>query len=75
MNKMFNGCSSLIKVDISNFNINKVISITSMFDGCKSLKEINISHFKGNNITNNYLMFLGCQDELRTKIKAQIYKK
>ena len=33
---MFNGCSSLEELNLSNFNTNNVINMINMFHGCSS---------------------------------------
>ena len=39
---MFDECSSLTNINLSNFNTNNVIKMNSMFFGCKSLNKNNI---------------------------------
>ena len=40
MRNMFYGCSALTVLDLSSFDVSKVLYINQMFDGCKSLKRI-----------------------------------
>ena len=40
MSHMFSGCSSLKKLNISNFNTNNVKDKSYMFSRCISLKEL-----------------------------------
>ena len=40
---MFNNCSSLKKLNISNFNTDKVISMNFMFHNCSLLEELDLS--------------------------------
>ena len=68
---MFDGCSSLKKLNISNFNTNNVTKMGCMFRGCSSLKELNLSNFNTNNVTNMNYMFEGCSDEFKKKIKSK----
>ena len=42
MSLMFYECSSLITIDLTNFNINNVKDVANMFRYCKNLKKINI---------------------------------
>ena len=42
MKYMFNECESLIKIDLSKFNTDKVVDMQYMFGSCKKLKELNI---------------------------------
>ena len=39
---MFNGCSSLTNINLSNFNINNANYMDNMFDGCIQLTKNNI---------------------------------
>ena len=48
---LFSGCSSLINIDLSNFNNNNVTSMVRMFFGCTSLTNIDLSNFNTNNVT------------------------
>ena len=59
-NYMFYNCSSLININLSNFNTENVINMGCMFDGCTSLANINLSNFNTQNVTNMKFMFSGC---------------
>ena len=43
---MFQGCSSLTNLDLSNWDTSKVNDMSRMFFGCKSLSEIKVSRDK-----------------------------
>lgn len=45
LSKMFYGCKSLKKIDLSSFVTNSVGDFTSMFEGCNSLTRLDISSF------------------------------
>ena len=68
---MFNECSLLKELNISNFNTNNVTDMRGMFFECSSLKELNLSNFNTNNVTNMRYMFSKCSDELKLKIRSQ----
>ena len=57
---MFSGCSSLISIDLSNFNSINVIDMSCFFSGCSSLTNIDFSNFNTNKVTNMRGMFSGC---------------
>ena len=57
---MFWGCSSLINIDLSNFNTNNVTDMDAMFANCSSLTYIDLSNFNTNNATSMRGMFSGC---------------
>ena len=44
-NFMFYNCKSLINIELSNFNAQKVTNMSYMFSDCKSLTNINVSNF------------------------------
>ena len=66
---MFQECSSLKELNLSNFNTNN-LNVRNM-DGtiieCSSLKELNLS----NDVCNMNKMFLGCSYDLKKKIKEK----
>ena len=65
---MFEGCSSLKALNLSNFNTDKVTNMYGMFSNCWSLKDLIL--FDDNcNIINMEGMFNGCLDKLTSKIK------
>ena len=50
MHSMFQKCSSLESIDISNFNTPLLDDISSMFTGCSSLTSIDLSNFNSQKI-------------------------
>ena len=46
---MFNGCSSLTNLNLSNFNTQNVTNMFCMFNGCSSLTNLNLSNFNTQN--------------------------
>jgi len=59
-NSMFCDCSSLSKLDLSNFNARNVTNMSSMFFQCSSLTNIDLSNFNTQNATNMRDMFFNC---------------
>ena len=59
MNHMFDNCSSLTSLDLSNFNTNYVTNMSYMFYNCSSLTSLNLSNFNTNNVKSLFLMFSG----------------
>jgi surface protein len=45
MGEMFDGCSSLVSLDLSSFNTSNVLTMMYMFNGCKALQELNLQWF------------------------------
>ena len=66
---MFNGCSSLKKLNLNSFNTEKVINMRYMFNGCSSLNELNLDNFNTINVTDMSCVFLWCSEELNQKIR------
>ena len=60
MRWMFNGCSSLETLDLSNFNTKNVTTMNGMFYGCSSLKNLDLSGFNTKNVTDMSTMFNDC---------------
>ena len=52
--------SSLIKLNLSSFNIINLTNMEYMFSGCSSLKELSFSFFNSNNKINIFHMFENC---------------
>ena len=65
---MFNGCNSLISLDLSNFNTQNVTDMDSMFCDCDSLISLDLSNFNTQNVTNMNGMFSGCNSLKRENI-------
>ena len=57
---MFNGCESLISLDVSGFNTNNMTDMSSMFNGCKSLTSLDVSGFNTSNVRDMQYMFASC---------------
>ena len=62
MERMFNECSELIKIDISSFNTENVTNMQMMFKNCGSLQELKIGSIHTENVTNMQHMFAFCSD-------------
>ena len=60
MESMFQGCSSLTSLDVSNFSTQNVTYMQSMFQGCSSLTSLDVSGFNTQNVKNMQNMFQGC---------------
>ena len=60
MDYMFNGCSALKSLDLTNFNTAKVTNMGNMFNGCSALTSLDLTNFNTANVTNMGNMFEGC---------------
>lgn len=60
MSNMFDGCKSLVNLDVSHFNTSNVTQMYSMFAGCSSLTSLDVSNFDTSKVMNMFLMFSGC---------------
>ena len=59
---IFENCSSLTSLDLSNWNTSKVTSMGSMFYNCKKLTSLDLSNFDTSNVTNMQRMFGRCNE-------------
>lgn len=59
---MFNGCSKLASLALSNFNTEKVQHMKFMFADCLNLTKLDLSNFNTANVRNMYSMFNDCQN-------------
>ena len=57
---MFQECTKLGELDLSNFDTSNVIGMGGMFRGCSSLKELDLSNFNTSNVISMYAMFSRC---------------
>ena len=58
---MFNGCSSLKEIDISNIKSRKQILMYCMFKNCSSLKKVELPNFDSiETFIDAHDMFYGC---------------
>ena len=60
MNKMFQRCSDLTSIDLSNFDTSNVTGMGFMFQGCTSLTSLNLSNFDTSNVTDMFAIFYSC---------------
>lgn len=61
MNSMFNGCSKLTTLDLSNFDTSNVKNMSDIFRDCGLLETINISNFNTSKVTTFRSMFYNCR--------------
>ena len=47
---MFNKCSKLSSLNLSDFNTDDVTNMSYMFNKCSSLTSLNLSNFNTNNV-------------------------
>jgi surface protein len=59
---LFYGCSSLLSINLYNFNTTNVKDMSYMFYNCTSLKSINLSNFTTEKLTNLDYMFYYCSN-------------
>ena len=60
MSRMFNGCVSLMNLDVSGFKTENAGNMKSMFKRCMSLTKLDVSGFDTQNVTDMESMFEGC---------------
>ena len=57
---MFNGCSNLIKIDLSSFDTKNVTDMSGMFSGCINLRNLNLSSLNTEKVNDMSFMFCDC---------------
>ena len=60
MANMFNGCSNLISLDLSEWNTSNVTKMEYMFQNCTNLTSLNASGWNTNNVTYMHYLFNRC---------------
>ena len=58
--RMFEGCSSLTRLDLRNIEMDNVTIALNMFSGCSSLQSLDTSKWNLGNLSNGQYMFSGC---------------
>ena len=62
---MFDACSGLQTLDVSNFETSQVTDMSSMFDACSGLQTLDVSNFDTSQVTNMRGMFFFVLDYKR----------
>ena len=57
---MFNGCSSLLSLNLITFDTTNVTNMRNMFAACSSLESLDLSVFNTANVSDMYRMFNEC---------------
>ena len=65
---LFKNCTSLVGLNLSNFNTQNVTDMDSMFNGCSSLTNLNLSNFNTQNVKNKDNIFYNCFSLIPSKI-------
>ncbi len=60
MRHMFENCSNITSIDLSNFDTSKVTNMDYMFDQCYGLTTLDLSSFNTSKVTNMDYMFNQC---------------
>ncbi len=62
MARMFEGCSSLVTLDVSKFNTKNVTSMAYLFKECNKITNLNLTNFNTSQVTNMQGMFKNCEN-------------
>jgi surface protein len=60
LGQMFQGCSSLVSLDTSNWDTSSVTNLSAMFSGCSSLVSLDTSNWNTSLVTNLSAVFSSC---------------
>jgi surface protein len=66
---MFESCTSILSLDLSNFNTEMVINMDRMFSSCLKLEEVDLTSFKLTNCNSTESMFTNTTRELMLSIE------
>ena len=58
--RMFEQCSKITEIDLSNFDTSEVTEMSQMFSGCSKLTSINLTKFNTSKVQQMHSMFMGC---------------
>ena len=58
---LFQGCSDITEIDLSNFDSSEITSMFRMFNGCKSLISLNLSNLNTSKVRIMGSMFSSCE--------------
>ena len=70
MSYMFNNCSKLASLDLSNFNTANVTYMEQMFNHCKNLTSLDLSSFNTSNVYDMSAMFKECTNLSRLDLSS-----
>ena len=59
---MFQSCTKLTSLDVSNWDTSKATSMYNMFYDCQKLTSLDLSSFNTSNVTNTNFTFLNCNN-------------
>ena len=60
MSQMFQNCSNLTWLDLSNWNTSNVTDVSLMFYGCYNLESLEMDNWNTSNVINMWVMFYWC---------------
>ena len=75
MSYIFNECSSLKELNLSNFDTTNATNMNGIFSGCAYLNNLNISNFKIENFESSSNMFDKCNYFPQSKILQEKFDK
>ncbi|MEY8461486.1 BspA family leucine-rich repeat surface protein [Eggerthellaceae bacterium 24-137] len=61
MESMFEGCASLLSLDLTSLDTSQVTSLNNMFEGCKSLTSLDLSYFDASKVASARYTFARCE--------------
>ena len=62
MAEMFNGCTNLTTLDVSNWDTSNVTNMGSTFNNCFNLQTLDVSNWDTSRVTDMGAMFFGCNN-------------
>ena len=70
MTNMFEDCSKLTSLDVSDFDTSSVTNMVSLFSGCSKLTSLDMSNFDTSNVTVMNAMFRNCSSLIKLDLSS-----
>lgn len=70
MTGLFAKCSSLMQLDLSNFDTSGVKDMSWMFANCSALESLDLSGFDVRSVEKSECMFMGCRKLRRVAVRG-----
>ena len=67
---MFDGCISLVGIDLTNIDTSNVTDMSYMFNDCTRLTSVNLGEFDTRNVTDMSFMFSNCKSLINSPVDA-----
>ena len=70
LSQIFQECTNITEINLSNFNSSNIMTMNGMFDSCTSLKSINFGNFITSNVYDMEKMFYKCTNLISLNLSS-----